>query len=268
MLMKTALRRLSLSCLLTLTIITGTFSFSPKDPGRALNTAGDNPLQSYFEWEGHGKVIVKPISYETADNPAGTFVIEDIPTGSNVVSASFAITAWPREECFASSIFNDANLDTIMPIEHDPAQALVSCLYRWDVTRFVSENGTYTFTSSDIYDCYLIYLVVIYEKPSLPNVRIAVTEGSEALRWASSTTRFLDFEEREGTLILLMEAAQRGGGVSEKVEFNDELLLGSGDVFVANLDSWADYFEFEVNNVQPENTKNQTEIRKEIVDLF
>lgn len=97
--------------------------------------------------------------------------------------------------------------------------------------------------------------MIIYQNPNLPEIRITLNEGSEALEYASSTSQFNIpyLSASTGKMRLLVEAAN-SSSPDEYICFNGDTLAGPGDIFQSNLGAWADYMELEVYNIQSNNS--------------
>ncbi|MFH1733446.1 MAG: T9SS type A sorting domain-containing protein, partial [bacterium] len=145
-------------------------------------------------------------------------------------------------------MFSYTQLDTILPTSNDPGGGLTLSLYCWDVTPLCYGNGFYPFSCFHLNQSYLIFLVIVYENPALPWVRIQINSGAESLLDASSTTYFEGFGSNTGTLRILSQAGDPDGS-NEMISFNGQILAGPWNVFYGNIGDHADYHQFDVVNV-------------------
>ena len=219
----------------------------------AFDTGGDNPLTTSYTWQGHGGVEVAALAIDGLSNPSGTIVEDSIPANSTIVYAYFGTMGWHRSVLPASAIFNGNQLPSVQPAANDPTPSYQLSFYKWDVTSYVTGNGSYSFSLIDHTYCYLAFLVIVYENPLLPPVMVAVNDGSEALQNASSATVYTGFRAGDGMVKILTEAGN-SGGTDESIEFNGQVLAGPGDIFCCNIGDHADYFELELTNVTGEDT--------------
>lgn len=245
----------------TLTVVVLLFSSSllsaqapPMKGGGLCASGGDSPLTTTFVWEGNGGAEVVPVPFDALPDISGTFVLSTIPDGSTIIKAYYAITGWQEDLVYASGTFADSSLGTILPTVCDTSNIYYyMSFYRWDVTPHVTGDGSYSFSGSNLRESYLAYLVVVYENSSSPPVRIAVNDGAESLQYASSTSLFSGFTAGNGTIKIVTQAGD-WTGTAEMIEFNGEILAGPGNIFEGNLGPYADYHEFDLTNVQSEDS--------------
>src|SRR5436190_2156545 len=79
---------------------------------------------------------------------------------------------------------------TVGPISLDPGGGYDLGGYRWDVTSFVTGNGTYTFDITGVSLSYFAGLAVVYSDASLGLGEVRVNDGAESLLADTSTTTF------------------------------------------------------------------------------
>jgi len=226
----------------------------PQEGGRFQTTGGDSPLTTAYTWQGHGDALVFPLAFPGNSSVSGTFDVSGIPSGSTIIKAYYALTGWQNGVVNASGTFAGNNLGSIAPTVYDQGGSYYLCFYRWDVTSYVTGNGSYSFSGSSLNYCYVVYLVVVYENPSSPEVTIVINDGAESLQYASSTSLFSGFGPGVGTIKIVTQAGDDGTGTAEMIEFNGEILAGPGDIFVGNLGPVADYHEFDLTNIESDNS--------------
>ena len=203
---------------------------------------GDSPLTPFFNWSGNGEVNVFTSVLGGIDNPADNITISNIPAGATIIQAYFAVTSWQDTEINASAIFNGNDLPQIPAQAVDPDGSIYFLsYYRWDVTNYIDGNGDYQYSTSNIAQCYLSFLIVLFEEPSLPYATVMINDGAESLQNASSTTYFQSsMAADDGDLLVLTQASDPTDGPTEYIAFNGTTILGPGDIFNANIGNFAD----------------------------
>lgn len=217
-------------------------------------TDGDNPLSTTYTWEGFGNADVIAEAFEGIPDISGVFVLTGIPEGSNIIKAFYAITGWQQSNTNASGSFNGNDLGSIQPVDFDEDHTYYLSFYRWDVTTMVNGNDSYSFSGSNLNFGYLAYLVVVYQNEALPAVSITINDGAESLQHSNSTTNFGDLLPGDGIIKIVTQAGDVGDSMGESIEFNGLMLAGPDDVFNSNIGDFADYHEFNLTNVQNENS--------------
>ena len=212
------------------------------------DTGGDNPLTTSYIWQGRGGVEVAALAIDGLSNPSGTVVEDSIPNNSTVIYAYFATMGWHRSILPASAVFNGHQLPSVQPAANDSTPDYQLSFYKWDVTSMVTGNGSYSFSLFNLSQCYVAFLVIVYENAEMPTVLAVVNDGSEALQQASSTTAFTGLPPGNGLIKILTQAGNIGQ-TGESISFNGQLLAGPGDIFCCNIGDHADYFEFNQTNV-------------------
>ena len=218
---------------------------------------GDSPLTPFFSWSGNGEVNVFTSVLGGIDNPADIITISNIPAGATIIQAYFAVTAWQDYETEASSIFNGNDLPQIPAQVIDPDGSIYFLsYYRWDVTAYIDGNGDYQYSTANIAQCYLSFLIVLFEEPSLPFATVMINDGAESLQNASSTTFFESpMVADDGDLLVLTQASDPVHGPTEYIAFNGTTILGPGDIFNANLGDYADmHLLSNINILEGENS--------------
>jgi hypothetical protein len=217
-------------------------------------TDGDNPLSTTYTWEGFGNADVIAEAFEGIPDISGVFVLTGIPEGSNIIKAFYAITGWQQSNTNASGSFNGNDLGSIQPVDFDEDHTYYLSFYRWDVTTMVNGNDSYSFSGSNLNFGYLAYLVVVYQNEALPAVSITINDGAESLQHSNSTTNFGDLLPGDGIIKIVTQAGDVGDSMGESIEFNGLMLAGPDDVFNSNIGDFADYHEFNLTDVQNENS--------------
>ena len=203
---------------------------------------GDSPLTPFFSWSGNGEVNVFTSVLGGVDNPADNIFIENIPAGATIIQAYFCVTSWQDEETESSAVFNGNDLPQIPANTIDPdGSSYFLSYYRWDVTEYIDGNGDYQYSTFDISQCYLSFLIVLFEELSLPDATVMINDGSESLQNAASTTYFESpMAAEDGDLLVLTQASDPSDGPTEYLAFNGTTVLGPADIFNANLGNFAD----------------------------
>lgn len=217
-------------------------------------TDGDNPLSTTYTWDGYGDATVIAVAFDSMSDISGVFDLTGIPAGSNIIKAFYAVTDWQESYTNASGSFNDNNLGSTPPVDYDEDDTYYLSLYRWDVTTMVTGNDFYAFSGSNLHHSFLAYLVVIYQNEALPAVSIMINDGAESLKLSNSTTNFSDLLPGGGIIKIVTQAGDTFSSVGESIEFNGLMLAGPDSVFSSNIGDHADYHEFNLTNVQNENS--------------
>lgn len=217
-------------------------------------TDGDNPLSTTYTWGGYGDAAVVGAAFDGIPEISGVFDLTGIPEESEIIKAFFAITGWQPSNTNAYGYFNGNNLGSMQPVAFDQDHTYYLSLYRWDVTTMVTGNDLYSFSGSNLSFGYLAYLVVVYQNPALPAVTITINDGAESLQSSSSTTSFNDILPGNGTIKILTQAGDDSDSEGESIIFNEIMLAGPDDVFNSNIGDHADYHEFNLTNIQGENS--------------
>jgi len=219
------------------------------------STESNSPPRTSFRWTGHGGVVIGAQVFNNQTNPAGTITITDVPPGASIVRADFYTTAWSSNGT-AAATFQGQNLGTSAAIATDPERDLVLGTYRWDVTSLVAGNGSYSFASSGIGISYAAMLVIVYQYSSDPIRQVIINDGGDSMDgtagFVSSTSTWANITAGQARLIVMTEADDNGSTQSETVRFNG-LLIGSGDVFHANLGQYASMLEWDVQTTNGQN---------------
>jgi hypothetical protein len=205
---------------------------------------GDHPLATSFMWQGNGDVRVYPIALSDEDNPSGEILVDSIPAGSTIAYAMISISAWSGPVQMSNGTLNGAQLAPHLPICCDTvlnSGGFILRAYRWDVTEFVTGNGNYTYQFWQIEQSYGLYIVVIYENLNLPNKRIVIQDGSDAMSYTASTSIFNGFAPGTGTLSIFTQAGDQEASGHEAITLNGNILAGPGNVFLENLGPVADF---------------------------
>ena len=218
------------------------------------SVSGDNPPTTSFTWTGSGDVVVDVVAHNYENDPSGTFIISGIPVGSNIIQAYMYATEWEFSSGeVTSGTFDGISLSAVSPISSDSGGGLYLATYRWDVTTFVTGDGSYSFTTSGLERSFGSALVVVYQNPSEPSREIIINDGAESIDSATSTTTFSGVSPGSSKLLLFTEADNAGGN-SESVTFNGIVVAGPGDIFHANQGPYATLLNIPVTTVSGINT--------------
>ena len=177
------------------------------------DSTGDSPLTTVFTWQGHGNALVYPLAFAGARGTiSGNFSVAEIPDGSTIIKAYYAITDWATSPDTIYASFAGVDLGDMTPSAYDFDQAgpFYLSLFRSDVTSLVSVNNVYSFSASGLDNSCLVYLVIVYENASDPEVIININDGAESLRNSSSITSFSGYGGGSGILKVVIEAADSG----------------------------------------------------------
>jgi len=218
---------------------------------------GDSPLSPLISWSGTGEVKIFTSPLDGINNPSDDITISNILAGATIIQAYFAVTSWESSEMEASAVFNGVDLPQIPATVSDPdGEYYYLSYYRWDVTDYLDGNGVYHYSTSNINYCYLSYLIVIIEDPSLPYATMMINDGSESLQNAVSTTFFQSsMATGAGNLLILTQASDVDDGPTEYISFNETTILGPGDIFNSNLGDHADLMILsDINILEGENS--------------
>ncbi len=216
-----------------------------------IATVGDNPLTTLFSWEGNIGVSIAARSFNCRPQISGTFVLSDIPEGSKLVKAYFAIVGWQMDYTDAWGMFDGNELDTIPPTNYDQdVELYYLSMYRWDVSSMISGNRSYPFRGSNLNFSYLAYLVVIYENTLLPLTSITINDGAESLRDSYSTTLLRSTLTGDGVIKIISQAGEVPPDSNESIEFNGDMMDGPYAVFTGNMGGYADYHQFALTDVE------------------
>lgn len=240
---------LALIAVLSLSV-TG-FGIDPPSPMSGdFDTSGDNPLTTSYIWQGSGDIVIFKLGFSGINNPTGVIGVNSLPHDAELVCAYFGTSGWNDGYHSASVNINGIDLGSMMPITRDLGGLYTLSFYRWDISNLVYGNGNYHFTLSDVENCYVAYIYMIYRLDTLPPVRIVVNEGAESLKESWSETTFPGFDSGSGTVMLLTHAGDYMPWFPELIILNGDTLAGPGNIFIGN----ADLHQFSVDNLQYQNT--------------
>jgi hypothetical protein len=227
---------------------------APPGSGIGVQVNGDNPPTTFLRLKGKIGATVAALPFSGENQPAGTFTVTGVPSGSTIKAAFLYLTDWIGDDS-VSGTFEGVPFDA-PAIATDPDQSGIFNLqaYRADVTWQVTGNGSYDFTSSGIELGYVAALAVVYGSSSLEENTIWINEGAESLAADTSTTIFPGaaaphLRTGAGRLIILTQADDGTSG--EVIFFNGKAVGGPID---ANLGPFASLFDIDVGSVGSANT--------------
>jgi hypothetical protein len=192
-----------------------------------LATYGDPP-ESIYAFAGHGGVV-----YDSAPKNIWEFTLAGIPSGSTIERAYLWITDWWEYYYYPPTLtvhFNGYEL-TEPPAVVTNSGFYYLVLYRFDVTAYVSGDGTYTYSRSNQRQPYGDFLAAVWSRPDAPPCRLEINDGATYLYQSSSTSVFLGFEEGPGALVLFTQADDDWPLGPESILFNSTVLEEGEDVF-------------------------------------
>ena len=217
-------------------------------------TAGDSPLLPLARF--YGRVDV-----EVAVNPSGGsygtggyLTVSGVPAGSDILQAWLLVTSFDYQPGRSvAARFEGVKVGEKLADVEDPSTILFCSLFRFDVTKQVSGNGTYIFGARGHNNAYGDALVVVYEHPSLPEQTIAINDGAEGLWYGTSSTVFPAMPKGSGELHVFTVADDRASGGTEEIRLNGLSVAGPGEVFDANQGPAASLIEIPINTVRGTN---------------
>ncbi len=228
--------------------------------------SGDSPPAPFYEATGQIDIVWAVEEFLGDD----TFAITGIPGGATVEAAFFISETWDDTTAISNSIdlvfngsaYGSVDADVMDYTEEEGGLDLAG--YVVDVTADVSGDGSYPFTVTPNQSgngAIGHLLVVVYEHETNPLNLIKMNVGAEAIRWASSTTEFLDIPGGDGELHIFTESDNGGGSEGEEsIALNGSVILGGPDsgIFDSNQGCCTSYFELPVTLLEGYNTVTLT----------
>ena len=169
-----------------------------------------------------------------------TVVIDSIPGDATIKEAYLIFADWRKDSTAAQVVFaNDSLSNGQIFVDVDDIFHLTTTVF--DVTNSVTGNGLYDVEAFGMKYCYFMSLVIIFESPASEELNLYLNIGSESLQSDTTTTLFNFPNSHLGAqVVLLVQGADSNATKDEKVLFNDEIILGPGEVFFSNLGPFAD----------------------------
>src|SRR5262245_7399428 len=201
---------------------------------------GDSPLTELATFSGHVDVFVGVIPFVSRSGTSGTFAVTGLPASAEVLRAWLQVTSFDqRQGQLVSATFAGNALGTKPADVEDASDVIVlyCSLFRFEVTPFVTGNGSYSYVATGHANAWGDSLIVVYEHPSLPLRTISILDGAESLFEATTTTQFEGIPAAPGRLILFTEADNASS--AEEVRLNGAAVAGPADLFNANKGPYA-----------------------------
>lgn len=189
-----------------------------------------------------GTVGAVVVGYAQAGNTSssGTFNVSGIPTGATILYAGYyADNYFNTPSPTATFAGNSLGSPTASYILDPNYQA-----YAWNVTSFVTGNGSYSVSSGSYSQQYGNDLVVVYSSSSLPNGVVLINEGAQDNNFGTATTSTVFNLASGGTGTLwVATGADDTSNTGEQVLFNGNVVGGPID---ANLGNYASLLQMGV----------------------
>jgi hypothetical protein len=204
-------------------------------------TSGDSPPTAQTSFTGSYGVIVSVHAHGKGlgeVDPSGSFTVSGIPTTATVSAAYVYLSGYYGGSADSASLtFASVYIGSKTPDVVDPGGSLYFKTWIFDVTVYVTGDGTYSYSTSGISGSCGSALVVVFTDTGLPSREIIINSGMESLESASSTTTFTRSPggvAGAGTLYIF-EMAGDADGTGEEIKFNGATVLGPGDIFNENI---------------------------------
>jgi len=226
-------------------------------PGPGPRIGGDNPLKTLKTISGPFDAKVFVLAHNGVTDPAGTFDIQKLASGSKVQEAYLYVTSFNDNASETAELFFDGtSFGQRSPDAEDeggtvPSGNFYCRMYRFDVSSKVTGNRSYDFNVVGIEGSYATTLLIVNGHPHFPFRRIVINDGAENLLDATTSTTFDGMSAGKG-LLQVFTAADNVGGV-ETVTVNGNQ-LASGDIFNANRGDFASFRRFTLDVVDGTNS--------------
>ncbi|MBN1593796.1 MAG: hypothetical protein JW941_11190 [Candidatus Coatesbacteria bacterium] len=191
---------------------------------------GDHPPEDLvFQDTGPYGVEYSTIpNLDNTGNIIGLFNINGIPAGSPIVKAFLYLNGVEIDNQYqgAGGSFNFNNLPWRNPADYVDTLTFSDTLrfyatgYKWDVTSYVTGDGSYEIVMNGPMWCLSAFLVVVYENEDLSPVMVSITMGEEIL--GPSATGAAGGES-------LVHIPNVGAGNGHLILFGEGLSAPSGD---------------------------------------
>jgi len=186
---------------------------------------------------------------------SGNITLSNIPSGATIDRAVLIAGDWTTG--FAGTrgaVFAGNNLGNANPSDVDNSY-LYS--YQWDVTPYITGNGTYAASASGMQNNYGLALAVVYRHASLPAGRVSLNNGAniQPLQFGGAPNTTLSSLGGPGELWVYTGADDNFNGFSsgEQVRLNGGNVGGPLD---GNLGDYASILELSVNTLPGNNVAN------------
>jgi len=182
----------------------------------------------------------------------GSFTVSGIPSGATILYAGYYADNYfgapsPTALFNGNSLGNPNASYTVGP-SYDA--------YAWNVTPFVTGNGSYSVSSGAFSQNYGNELVVVYSWSGLPNGTVQINEGAQDNNSGTISTSTVFTLTGGGTgKLFLATGADDSSSSGEQILLNGNVIGGPID---ANLGSYASLFNIGVTTLSGANTVTLT----------
>jgi hypothetical protein len=179
---------------------------------------------------------------------SGSFTVSGVPVGATILYAGYYADNYfstpSPSATFAGHSLGGATASYTVGPSYDA--------YAWNVTSFVTGNGSYSVSSGAFSQNYGNELVVVYSSNTLPNGTVLINEGAQDNNQGtiSTSTVFNLASGGTGTLFIAT-GADDANSSGEQILFNGTVVGGPID---ANLGNYASLFSIGVNTQAGANT--------------
>ena len=227
------MRRLSILCVFLLLLTC--FSFA-------------DTLTTVHSFSGTVGAVVVGYAQPGGSSSSGTFTVSGVPSGATILYAGYyADNYFNTPSPTATFAGNSLGGPTASYISDPNYQA-----YAWNVTSFVTGNGSYSVSSGSYSQQYGNSLVVVYSWSGLPNGVVLINEGAQDNGGGSISTSTMFNLASGGTGTLwVATGADDSSSTGEQVLFNGSVVGGPID---ANLGSYASLLQMSVSTQAGANT--------------
>lgn len=209
-----------------------------------------------YQKDGNVGLEIRAFPSAGSSSPSGTITLSTIPAGATIDKAYLIGNDWNTGGgASAPAKFAGHNLAVVGAFDSDNSYLRA---FQWDVTSYVTGNGSYSASSQFLVNSYGLALAVVYSHPSLPFGRATINGGATILpaQSGSTATSFSAFGGT-GELWVYTQADDNftPNSSGERVLFNGANVGGPLD---ANLGSLASVLTMNVTTLGGLNTANIT----------
>src|SRR5262249_43137113 len=130
-----------------------------------------------FEGNYGAELTAIPVSARTT-TVRGSLLLSRIPATARIEKATLYCNQWFTTAPTSATI-DGTSLPVAYTFDTDGPHMLSA--YRWDVTPYVSGNGSYQVTIGPVHATYGVALAVIFSDPSLPPATVVMNEGATSV---------------------------------------------------------------------------------------
>ncbi len=201
-----------------------------------------------------GTVAATVVGYAQpgSTSSSGGFTVSGIPVGATILYAGYYAdnyfsTPSPSATFNGNSLGGASASYTVGP-SYDA--------YAWNVTPFVTGNGSYSVSSGSFSQNYGNELVVVYSSNTLPNGTVLINEGAQDNNQGTISTSTVFSLASGGTgRLFIATGADDASNSGEQIILNGNVIGGPID---ANLGNYASLFNIGVNTLGGANTVTLT----------